>query len=212
NNIVARFEYDAWGNILSEEVSIPALARCRYRFQGREWSAAMGLYNFRMRWYDAETGRWLSKDPIGLNGGLNLYAFCGNDVVNSVDPEGEDIHYTSEKGGHSVLWVDKPESPKKVIFFEFGPKSGNVLWGDSIITTGEEDGHHGETTIKTTAEEDKKAIKKIRKIQEGNPRYSLPFRNCAHEARKVIRAAKKDLPNRIIDSPTILLNDIRGLK
>ena len=35
--------------------------------------------NFRMRWYDAETGRWLSKDLIGLSGGLNLYAFCGGD-------------------------------------------------------------------------------------------------------------------------------------
>jgi RHS repeat-associated protein len=52
------------------------LVSIRYRFQGREWSAATGLINFRMRWYDAEMGRWLSKDPIGLSGGLNLYAFC----------------------------------------------------------------------------------------------------------------------------------------
>ena len=88
NNIVARYEYDAWGNILSSTSSIPALARNRYRFQGREWSAAMGLTNFRARWYDAETGRWLSKDPIGLNGGLNLYAFCGNDPVGKIDPLG----------------------------------------------------------------------------------------------------------------------------
>ena len=61
----------------------------RYRFQCREWSEATGLVNFRARWYDAVTGRWLSKDPIGLNGGLNLYAFCGNDPVNSLDPYGE---------------------------------------------------------------------------------------------------------------------------
>ena len=31
--------------------------------------------------YDAATSRWLSKDPIGLSGGLNLYAFCGNTVL-----------------------------------------------------------------------------------------------------------------------------------
>ena len=55
---------------------------------GREWSAATGLINFRMRWYDAKTGRWLSKDPIGLSGGLNLYAFCGGDSVNYRDPDG----------------------------------------------------------------------------------------------------------------------------
>ena len=88
NNVVARWQYDAWGNIIDETVSVPALASLRYRFQCREWSAATGLVNFRMRWYDAETGRWLSKDPIGLNGGLNQYAFCDGDAVNYVDPDG----------------------------------------------------------------------------------------------------------------------------
>ena len=89
NNVVARWQYDAWGNVLDEEVSVMTLARLRYRFQGREWSAATGLINFRMRWYDAETGRWLSKDPIGISGGLNLYAFCGNSPIVTVDPTGE---------------------------------------------------------------------------------------------------------------------------
>ena len=88
NAVVARWIYDAWGNVLDEEVSVPALARLRYRFQGREWSAATGLVHFRMRWYDPETGRWLSKDPIGLLGGVNLYEFCGNDACNHFDPDG----------------------------------------------------------------------------------------------------------------------------
>ena len=61
----------------------------RYRFQGREWSAVTGLTNFRARWYDSVTGRWLSKDPIGLSGGLNLYAFCDNDPIGSRDPFGQ---------------------------------------------------------------------------------------------------------------------------
>ncbi|MBR2837437.1 MAG: RHS repeat-associated core domain-containing protein, partial [Kiritimatiellae bacterium] len=91
NNVVARWQYDAWGNVLSEDISpsAAALATLRYRFQGREWSAATGLINFRMRWYDAETGRWLSKDPIGLSGGLNLYAFCGNSPIAYLDPLGK---------------------------------------------------------------------------------------------------------------------------
>ena len=90
NNVVARWQYDAWGNVLDEEVTVPALASLRYRFQGREWSFVTGLTNFRMRWYDAEMGRWLSKDPIGLNGGLNLYTFCGNAPIHFADPLGED--------------------------------------------------------------------------------------------------------------------------
>ena len=90
-NIVARWTYDAWGSVLSEEVDASAaeLRAVRYRFQGRECSAATGLANFRMRWYDAVTGRWLSKDPIGLSGGLNLYAFCEGDPINQLDCMGE---------------------------------------------------------------------------------------------------------------------------
>jgi RHS repeat-associated protein len=90
NNVVARWQYDAWGNVVDEEIApnVAALASIRYRFQGREWSAATGLVNFRMRWYDPETGRWLSKDPIGLNGGLNLYVFCDADALNYVDWNG----------------------------------------------------------------------------------------------------------------------------
>ena len=88
NSVVARWLYDAWGNVLDESVSVPALATIRYRFQGREWSAATGLVNFRMRWYDPDTGRWLSKDPIRLGGGLNQYAFCDVNTVNYKDQLG----------------------------------------------------------------------------------------------------------------------------
>ena len=88
NNIVARWQYDAWGNVVDEDVAIPVLASLRYRFQGREWSVATGLINFRMRWYDPVTGRWLSKDPIGLSGGLNLYEFCHGDPMDNQDPKG----------------------------------------------------------------------------------------------------------------------------
>ena len=41
------------------------------------------------RHYDPETGRWTNKDPIGFAGGsTGLYAYCGNDPVNCVDPSG----------------------------------------------------------------------------------------------------------------------------
>ena len=68
-DVVARWTYDAWGNVLSEEIAGGAaeLRAVRYRFQGREHSAVTGLTNFRMRWYDAVTGRWLSKDPAGYS-------------------------------------------------------------------------------------------------------------------------------------------------
>ena len=94
-NLFESYAYDAWGNVLAVRdangLPIPnqqSQIQNRYLFQGREYSWATGLYNFRLRWYDPATGRWISKDPIGISGGLNLYAFCGNDPVNYVDPMG----------------------------------------------------------------------------------------------------------------------------
>jgi len=95
--LAASYTYDAWGNILSHfrTLELPNFSG-RYLFQGREYSVATGLYNFRARWYDPETGRWLSKDPIGLEGGLNLYVFCDDDPMNFMDPFGLDKTYVGK--------------------------------------------------------------------------------------------------------------------
>ena len=80
--------YDSWGNLLSVSGDESLAASLRFTWQGREYSHATGLYNFRARWYDPAAGRWLSKDPIGLEGGLNLYEAFGNNPVCFRDPEG----------------------------------------------------------------------------------------------------------------------------
>jgi len=91
-DVAESYEYTSYGKVTAfdsngNELSESALGN-RYTFQGREIDYTTGLYNFRARWYDAETGRWLSKDPIGINGGLNQYVFCGNNPVMFLDPEG----------------------------------------------------------------------------------------------------------------------------
>ncbi len=55
--------------------------------------------SFRARWYHAETGRWLSKDPIGISGGMNLYEAFGNNPVNFVDPMGLDVWVVNRELG-----------------------------------------------------------------------------------------------------------------
>jgi RHS repeat-associated protein len=47
-----------------------------------------GFTYLRNRWYDPATGRFLTQDPIGLAGGVNLYAYAGNDPVAYSDPFG----------------------------------------------------------------------------------------------------------------------------
>jgi RHS repeat-associated protein len=55
---------------------------------GTPTSAGGGYVYMRNRWYDPQTGRFLSQDPIGLAGGVNLYAYAGNNPANYSDPYG----------------------------------------------------------------------------------------------------------------------------
>ncbi len=41
------------------------------------------------RFYSAEFGRWVSRDPIGEDGGINLYGFVGNDSISQIDYLGQ---------------------------------------------------------------------------------------------------------------------------
>ena len=55
---------------------------------GTPTSAGGGYVYMRNRWYDPQTGRFLSQDPIGLAGGVNLYAYAGNNPTSFSDPFG----------------------------------------------------------------------------------------------------------------------------
>jgi RHS repeat-associated protein len=60
-------------------------------FQGREYIAALNVYDFRNRAYSPDLGRFLQMDPIGFKGGNHLYRFCGNNPVTATDPTGQSI-------------------------------------------------------------------------------------------------------------------------
>src|SRR6266545_5316011 len=51
-------------------------------------NASGGFIYLRNRWYDPKTGRFLTQDPIGLAGGVNLYSYAGNNPVSFGDPFG----------------------------------------------------------------------------------------------------------------------------
>jgi RHS repeat-associated protein len=55
---------------------------------GTPTAAGGGYVYLRNRWYDPQTGRFLSQDPIGLAGGVNLYAYAGNNPASYSDPFG----------------------------------------------------------------------------------------------------------------------------
>ncbi len=142
-NIVESYKYDAWGRVLgvydnggnplTSDLGSPiSVIGNRYLWQGREYSRSTGLYNFRARWYDPVTGRWLSKDPIGISGGLNQYVFCNNNGVNFVDPLGHNayvIRIGNKFTGHRFLAVDNPSGGMIAYhFYARGHHAGASLW------------------------------------------------------------------------------------
>ncbi|HEX8611419.1 MAG TPA: RHS repeat-associated core domain-containing protein [Telluria sp.] len=89
--------YRAWGNVL--RIDAPAasgdavaaqqedLHQQSIRFQGQYFDSETGLHYNRFRYYDADVGRFISSDPIGLLGGINLYQYAAN-PSGWVDPLG----------------------------------------------------------------------------------------------------------------------------
>jgi len=51
-----------------------------------------GLLLLTHRYYDPGTGRFLTRDPIGYDGGVNLYAYVGNSPLTRIDPAGHGPH------------------------------------------------------------------------------------------------------------------------
>ena len=99
-NVVVQYAYDAWGNhavlgVGGEDITDPAhignINPIRYR--GYYYDSEVDLYFLQTRYYDPTTGRFVTidgieyADPETLNG-LNLYAYCGNNPVMNVDPDG----------------------------------------------------------------------------------------------------------------------------
>lgn len=76
--------YDPWGNVLSGS-TVPQSAQ--YGYTGREPDET-GLVYMRARYYSPSVGRFVSRDPAGMAGGLNAYAYCGNNPLNCTDPTG----------------------------------------------------------------------------------------------------------------------------
>jgi RHS repeat-associated protein len=59
----------------------------RYGFTGREYDLTTLQHN-RNRYYYSAWGQFISEDPTGLEGGINLYAYVGNDPIDFIDPLG----------------------------------------------------------------------------------------------------------------------------
>ena len=108
-NTVAQYTYDAFGNTIAK--SGPLADFFRHRFSSKYFDAESNLYYYGYRFYHPVLMRWLNRDPIEEDGGMNLYSFCLNIPLCRIDILGDTSvgqileAFFSEKSTGPRLWI-----------------------------------------------------------------------------------------------------------
>ena len=79
----ALYDYDAFGK--PTRLSGPAAKLNPFRFSTKFTDDETELVYYGYRYYEPAIGRWLNKDPIGERGGLSVYSFFNNDLLDRID-------------------------------------------------------------------------------------------------------------------------------
>ena len=179
--------YTAFGDL----VTPPPSAMTRYGYAGAWgyeggpslWGSgtyAPDFVHVGARYYSPTLGRFLQRDPIGIFGGLNVYAYVDNNPLTYIDPSGLDRYYHREPG-HSLLYID--DGKGSYCHYGFGPgASDSMLPGvfkpiPGMITPRHllpgEKPPSGARRFPSTPAQDSKDIERIERQRKNPPKYSF---------------------------------------
>jgi RHS repeat-associated protein len=82
-SVMTSYNYEPFG-----KSTVTGMSSNIFQYAGRE-NDGTGLYHYRARYYSFGGHRFISEDPIKLDGGANLYSYVGGNPINRIDPSGE---------------------------------------------------------------------------------------------------------------------------
>ena len=85
-NVVAAYEYNAFGKTISQSGHLAGFFR--HRFSTKYYDPETALYYYGYRFYSPALMRWLNRDSLEEDGGVNLYSYCVNNALSRVDTDG----------------------------------------------------------------------------------------------------------------------------
>jgi len=88
-NVVAQYEYDAWGSVISATGSLAEINTIRYR--SYYYDVETEMYYNQQRYYVPQWSRWLSADGLAIMhkiNGSNIFAYCLNNPIKWADYNG----------------------------------------------------------------------------------------------------------------------------
>ncbi len=134
-NIVWQASYTPFGKATIEVNTIDN----NIRFPGQYYDEESGLHYNYYRYYDPETGRYITSDPIGLGGGLNTYTYVGGNPINRVDPLG--LIWWNQDAPDTVPVTGPTKTKLQCVETCLG--AGDDWKGDGLLCTGgkEKSGH-----------------------------------------------------------------------
>ena len=140
---IATYTYDAFGNTITQSGHLSDIFR--HRFSTKYYDAETGLYYYGYRFYHPILMRWLTRDPIEEEGGVNLYNFCKNAPFLTYDKDGRAYFAYRPLDlflfRYFVLGGTKDDNDNTMIaheqlFFEDGENPANLgYFGDKKVRT-----------------------------------------------------------------------------
>jgi RHS repeat-associated protein len=83
NNVTSINSYDEYG--------IPGAHNWgRFQYTGQQWIPELGMYYYKARFYSPTLGRFMQTDPVGYDGGINMYEYALDNPINQSDATGLD--------------------------------------------------------------------------------------------------------------------------